>query len=536
MRWSPSARRIASSSRFGAPALESGLASAFTDIPDPAFLRRHHPEVDRVRVLGQGLDAEGWRELGPVRVRLDLAPPAPGVERIWWPRTLALGDELVVQGSLAGVAAAGRLSLLDPGGAVDGVPIEPSAEVPFELRAVPRAEGRLLYRLELTDAQGTLRLQESLDVVVVEPARLAVLWLEGTPRFETRAFRSWLQGAGGSMLIRTAVSRDRFRFDALNCPQAEPTRLDGDLLGGFDLIVADARTLQALDPDERAAMRAAVEQGGAGALVLEDGAVPLGAEASLPEDLAFFLGLRRAAVGDLEQRQVLPSWPGMGRLKPSPLPVVPEEIQPSVAVQPLVADPQGRVLVAERRRGRGAVALSLITETYRWRLQGEAPLHAAYWSFLTGRLARPERGRQVWALPPGPVIVDEPLPLALASPEAEPDGSVQVEGGPREPLALRQDAHEPGRWAATTWPREPGWHQVGTERKGDVWFYAQPADVWRAWQQARMADASRRAAELEAPGPGTEGARPQRPQPLPQLLFYGVFLACVAALWAEEKA
>jgi hypothetical protein len=513
--------------------------AAFQNVPDAAFLRRRHPEIDRLRVVGHGLDQEDWAELGPLQVELEPAPHTPGFARVLWPRRIELGQELIVQGSLAGEPAQGRLSLHDPGGPADAVEIRPAAGADFELRAVPRSTGRFLYRLELADAQGRPLVQEALDVAVAEPEPLAVLWLEGAPRFETKFFKAWLAGSGGSMAIRSAVSRERFRFESLNrparaeAPQAPALRLDAALLEEFDLAVADVRTLRALGPEEREALRSAVARAGLGLLVLADEALPAAAEL-VPPELAFFLDFERAAVGDLERRKVSLSWPGLERHRPGPLPVGALEIRPGFAAEALVTDLQGRVLVARRQRGRGAVALSLVQESYRWVLEGQAPLHAAYWSFLTSELARPERGAERWSVPDGPVLVDRPLPLLLATPRDRPAGAVEAPDGREERIALRQDAREPARWSGTYWPRETGWHRVGSEKAGGVWFYAQEPSAWRTWQEVRRADASRNAEA--GSGAGRAESQPaRRPQPIPQLLFYLGFLLCMAVLWIEEK-
>jgi hypothetical protein len=515
----------------------SGGVGAFQSIPDAAFLHRHHPEVSRLRVVGHGLDEDDWETLGPMQVELD--PPAltRGIERISWRRQLELGQELVVQGTGAGVSEPGRLVLRDPGGGSDSVAVQPAPEAPFELRSVPRAAGRFLYRLELTDAQGRPIVEEDLDVEVVEPARLAVLWLEGAPRFETRFFKDWLAGHGGSVAIRSTVSRDRYRFEFINRPDAGAAHapplhlstIDAALLEEFDLVVVDGRTLASLGPGEREELRLAVARGGAGLLILADDSVPCAAAPS--PDLAFFLDFPCAAVGDLEQRRVSLSWPGLGRSPTSLVPVEPEELRTSGAIEALVTDAQGRVLAASRHRGRGTVALSLVREAYRWVLEGSPQFHAAYWSFLTSELARPQRHGERWFVPDGPVLVDRPLPLLLASSEESPLGRVEAEGGPPDRIALRQDPLERGRYEGRFWPRQPGWHRVGSGT-GGAWFYAQEPSRFRTWQEARRQDASRRAAALGAQA-GREPAR--RPEPVPPLFFYAVFLACTAYLWAEEK-
>ncbi len=96
---------------------------------------------------------------------------------------------------------------------------------PFSLEAVPRQAGRYLYRLVLVEASGDTLAVEPFGVSVEAPVPLRVLVLQGAPRFETRYLKNWLAEEGGRMVIRSTISRDRYRTEFLNLPERDLSRL-----------------------------------------------------------------------------------------------------------------------------------------------------------------------------------------------------------------------------------------------------------------------------------------------------------------------
>ena len=120
-------------------------------------------------------------------------------------------------------------------------------------------------------------------------------------------------------------------------------------------------------------------------------------------------------------------------------------------------------------------------------LEGNAGMHAAYWSRLLSALARPSRGADQWAVgAQGPVFRDEPVALTLHTPNARPRGWVFSTEAAPDTVYLAQDPIEQTRWHGTFWPRAAGWHRIvtaGADPSGEAafWFYAHDPTSWQAW-------------------------------------------------------
>jgi hypothetical protein len=500
-------------------------------LPDARTLWRREPWLRRLEVRGYGLDAADFA--GFAGAIEDFAPPAlpPGVMAALWSRRVLLGGPLMVQ-LRAAPATAGRIDLIGPGGVEAGADAA-AARRGMTLTVRPKAAGRLLYRLVARDAAGGVIAGEPLDVTVEAPKPPRVLALFAAPSFETRALLRFLAAAEVPFVASLELTRDRLHLEAswpqaLGPPPSAAAPLTAATLARCDALLVDGRGWKALSRGERSAVGAAVE-GGLGVLLFD-------ADPAQDEENGFPVRSRplggaapggAAAVGH-EARLV---WPGQESLAALALPG--REIAPADGEEPLAGSLDGHVMAARLRRGRGALALSLIEETFPWTLGADRSSYEAFWARLLGAVARADAAPR-FVLPGGPILVDRPLDVTLLSPGA-PGGRTPhvslVEGASASPLPLF--ATGPGRFATRLWPRAEGWLRLASTDGASAWAYAGGSGSWRTWQKAeRVAATAARAAQPAAarPSPAVSSLRPW-----PRLPFYLLFLAGASWLWFEER-
>lgn len=530
--------------RFALPGVKTTPAGV-TVMPDAATVRRRFPGIGTLHVYGDGLEAfdlGGWRG-----VRVVFHPPAArgtdaGFSFVYAPRELPLGEPLTVQGRVGGLTPglSATVTLEAPDGTTTDAktaPADADGGAGFAVTGnPPPATGRFVWRLR---ADG--KAEESLGVAVVAPDLPRVLVLLNSPRFDTAALRRWFEQAGGTLTARTRVGGSQFRFESAHDPPPQFAGLDAAMLGGFDLVLADGRTLAALPPPERDALRAAMADNGLGLLELADEAVLPGA-ATVSQEAAgtFFpwklLPLADAAEGD---RLARVQWPGQARPVEGPVPSAPFEIAPQEGQTTLVQDGQGHALAAAFARGRGRLALTLVRETGRWTRENDPGAFAAYWSALFSSLARKttaaEAGR--WMLvdgEAGPVFVDQPVELVWSG-KGTPGPGV-VDGAA---LALAADREEPGRWRGTFWPRRSGWQRVAmpsAEGGRPFDFFVAPAGSWPALDAARRQAATARfAEEADTVVPQAAVSAGRENAAVPVVWWWALFLAGAGYLWVERR-
>ena len=557
--WTPGAAgaggdgQVDTGHRFALSGVGTAPADA-TAMPDAATVRRRFPGIGTLHVYGDGLepfDLDGWRGVRVVFHPSAARRPDVGFSFVRGPRELPLGEPLTVQGRVGGLTpgAVATVTLEAPDGTTTDAktaPAEADGGAGFAVTgAPPPAVGRFVWRLRRDG-----KAEEALGVAVVAPDLPRVLVLLNAPRFDTAALRRWFERAGGTLTARTRVGGSQFRFESAHDPPPQFAGLDAALLGGFDLVLADGRTLAALPPPEREALRAAVADTGLGLLELADEAAVPGAPDVPPEAKAAFFPWKLLPLADAAgegDRLARVQWPGLARPVEGPLPSAPFEIAPQAGQTTLVQDGQGHALAAAFARGRGQVALTLVRETGRWTRENDPGTFAAYWSALFSPLARKmtaaEAGR--WTLADGearPVLVDQPVELAWSGNGTPGPGIVTAadpagDGG--AVLALAATHEVPGRWRGTFWPRRSGWHRVtmpSAEGGRAFDFFVAPAGDWPALDAARKQAATARFAEESGiVVPQAAATAGKKNAPMPVVWWWALFLAGAGYLWVERR-
>lgn len=492
---------------------------------DLALLARRHPELRRWQVAGVGLAPRELVALPGELLFAAPAEPAPGVDRIDWPRRLVLGAELTVRGSLVGMPPAVTVQLLGPGGLAATLDFD-GGSTSFALRTRPKLEGRWLYRLRVVSEERTLA-EGTIDVEVVARELPSVLWLAGAPSFEARAVKNWLQEVGGKLLLRTRVGRERYRYDTVNGSGGDLDRLTVARLADFDLAVIDGGGWSStLSRSERAAVREAVAAG-LGLLVIPPVADFLGGELAQ--------GLSTVEVGDLERFEIRPRGPGLELLPALVVPARELELDngSQQLARPLLRDAAGRVLAASRPVGLGTVVVTLLEDSYRWPLRGEADGHRRYWAHLLAAVARHDAAAIGWQLSAGPILAGRALDLSLLS-GAPWLLTIEAPLAAAVPLPLEQEVVEPSRWRARYYPRQPGWHRLLAGDQ-EAWFYVQEELAWLSWQQRRAGQATRQRALADAVGNRAPPAPARSTAPVARGWIFVLLLLSLASLWADEQ-
>ena len=484
-------------------------------------LAEQRPALRRLHVLGAGLPAAELPLLGPLAVQWHSGPAFSGIATAYWPHKLALGEVLRLEGTVAAGPGPAWVSLRAAGAGRDSVQILKTGGA-FRLRYQPKTTGLAQYEL-LLRRPGQAPAAEPVPVEITTSSLPAVLLLAATPSFEFKFLKNYLGEAHYPVALRTTVSRGLAQTDFVNQPARPLGRLTPGLLARYAVLVLDAGTLEALAGAEAQAVQAAVRAGRLGLLVLAD-AAPL---PRATPGRADFTIIARATVPAPPQALTWPEAPADVRA------VLPAQLRPAPALRALITGPQRAVLAASRRVGLGAVVVSVVPETFRWALQGRAPVYAGYWTRLLAAAVPPAPSVAVWRVGTRWPRPHQSLTLHLAAgvlPAARPTAQA-LAGGPPVPVALRQDPRLPEWSTAQFWPRGPGWHTARGPGPTAHHFYVYPTTAWPGPErQERQQAVAQRPIQAAASATRTMVA-----QPWPTGWFFALFLVAAGYLWLEEK-
>ena len=499
-------------------------------VPDLAFIIRNYPEIRMMHILGHGLHDYEWQEAKGVAVQFHRSLPEAGIQNIWWKRLVHLGEQVHVQGKLT--RGDGRLMLMGPAGEVDSTQINDQENFSFNFQFTPPDTGLFLYNLIFKTKDGHLVFDEQIDLLTVPISNMKILILENAPRFETKYLKNWLAEQKHSVVIRTKISRGRFRFEFLNHSKMPLNRLTSNLLKDFDLIIIDGKSLQSLTNAERNLIKSGITDDGLGALIVADEIVLNGGDNTF-SDRSFFLNFSFEKFPDLEYRTVKLTMANFDGITIEAT-AEPFAIKEDVGLKPVIKDNTGQILAGVSHRSKGLIGTSLIRNSYKWVLAGESQYHAVYWSRIINELAK-EDSSELWQIRPGPVFVDQPIDLQLVTSSTYPAGMMKTESGVTDIIYLQQDRINPRQWSGIYWPKHEGWYRVSTQRGNPLWFYAQKPDQWKSWQQNQKISATEQFAALSAMKEDSFAEITPQFQPISLLWFFLLFLAGNAFLWLERK-
>ena len=482
-------------------------------IPDAGALRRRIPAATRVVVAGWGLDEGNLTRLRGIAIEHRPAPLPDGIRELDFPAHIALGEVLEIRGTAT--SGAGLIRLEDATGLVDSAGSDSAGA--FVLRHRPRAAGVARYVV-----RGERARAETLGVEVRSRRAPGVLILEAMPGFETSRLRDWIARRGGTVAIRSTISRQRTRVEQVN--RSGPFgRISPELLAGFDLVVTDGAALSALSAGERQAIERAVRETGLGLLARGD--------RGLAERRAGMLAeFALAPAGAPEERRSRVRWDGAGGASATGMTLPPRALREGGGVATMMRDASGRPVAQWRPVGIGRAGVSLVESPSRWLLEGEPSAFDGYWGLLVSRLARP---RPEWSVEKAtPAFVDEPLVIARSGEIAE-HAVIEQPDGSRDTVYLAASADS--TWWAGSWrPRLAGRHLVmGTDTAA---FDVRGATAWPALRAARRSAATSRAAL--ASGRATRESPPPiaDTEPISPVPFVLAFVAAAGWLWWERRA
>ncbi len=481
-------------------------------LPDAGYIARHFGDASRLHVAGWGLPEAEWRALRVAPASVHLTDPPHGFVHAAWPRTVTLGEELRIAGTLRGPAPTWTY-LGDRSGVLDSAQTGPDGS--FTLATTPRATGRQLLMLSAAGVPG-----ETIGVVVTAPPRWRTLILTAAPSFEAAAVRDLLAARGAAVTWRAGVSRERTRTELVN--QATASSLRARDLASLDLLLLDGRSLVALSAAERAALQAAVRDSGLGVLLLPDEAIAAAARS---------VGFTLRADTALTERLVRPLATGSSPAT-TPVPAEPYLLRDTFGARAVVWGATGDVLAQVIPTGAGTIGVTVVSAPSRWLRAGERATFAAYWSGLLAAIAAtpPE---QRWTISGAePSLTHRPVDIALRTEAAHPVAVVVSPGGARDTVYLTADALEPGRWIGRYWPRHEGWHEVAGAADA-AWFVTAPS-TWAAHQAAERREATARWAATAPPASTAQAPLTAR-RPFAVIWYLVLFVLAAGVLWADRR-
>lgn len=505
-------------------------------VPDLATALRRYPGMQRLRIVGGGLEPRDRDAAGGLSLVFD-APALPrGVVRLDGPQRVAAGAAFQVGGQVSGVDN-GSVELIDPAGRrVDASPLPTTGD--FVLAGTARVPGVATFTVRVRDAQRKPLEDVPVPVWITADPAPRVLLLAGAPSPELKYLRRWATDAGLPLHVQLSVGGGLQLGDA-------PLPLNPATLQRFDLVVLDERSWAGLGAGERSALIEASRKG-LGVLLRVTGPLPDATRRQWPA-LGFVLsaGADTAAVrlpAESIDDEASRARRGPGTADTALAPNGVQDENPAltrralklggVDATPLLRDADGSVLAVWRAEQRGRIAIWTVTDSFALVLSGQTARHAELWSSAFATLARAQSDSMP-RIDPQP---REQQRLALCGLGGKP--SVVAPDGRTTTLLLDPSAGD--STCVAYWPRQPGWHSLlqidAQARESSRPFFVYAHDAAPGLRAAELRDSTLRLQNTTASDTGKSGAAKAGKRRGSSWPWFFAWLASMGLLWWLERA
>ncbi|MFT4926076.1 MAG: hypothetical protein ACI8WB_002174 [Phenylobacterium sp.] len=501
-------------------------------ISDPAMIRLAHPNLTELTVQGYGLHAGQWSAFAGVKINHQTGPVDAGLVDLRWPRQLMAGNSLTVSGRYQQAVNDNLIKtvqLLDPAGTVVSTARVRNNES-FNLSAIPKAVGHFEYAVQLVDGQS-----EPVPVEIVTPPPAKLLVIQSAPSFESKHLKNWASEQGAALLLLTTISKDKTLSLSVNLPKGPSQELSLALLSDFDLLVMDGRALVNLSALQQQWLQQAVNQG-LGLLVIADNA--LSKAEQRPALLSSFslIPMPDALTG---QPSVLPNWPTKRAKKQSELVFAYQPVTINASQGVVLVRAAKQVLSLYQPQGLGKVALSIVKDRYRWRLNGDMQTYSHYWQWMFSQLARTRSDSRFVAPSEDRLnLVNHRRQTCVISP-LKTLSVFTTELGVESTLPLAIDRFNPYRQCIHDWPKKAGWQRFELQDSNAntvdvVHRFTFAPQQWQSWQQNQRLKATTEFIQAQAQIPRSNTSSLTY-KPINPNWYWWLLMMCASFLWLERK-
>lgn len=493
-------------------------SAAFVTDPGSVFNR----DINAVHVFGYGLSDEELKELN--KQTLVFHPSiVSGITSISWQSKIKSGDKLYVQGSFNNPSSSSKKLMLTAfNTTLHSVNIPANKIQKFQLTTIPKHAGRSVYSLSIVDGNDTLE-KAPVPVQVEQGSPLKVLILASSPDFENKFLKNWLAQKGYAVVVRTAISKNKFDKEYLNIGSLNLDRITSSLLDKFDIIIADAAELGSMGKQELATIQSNVSQKSKGLIIR--------AESTAPRSAFYAASFPLTSSNTNQQQQVsLYLFDNSSKLQPLTI-ESPVSVRAQDGTQPLVADKQNRVFVNSKLYGSGKIIFTTLSNTFSWALSGNQNDYENLWSELLNKAAVKKVEDEAWSISPALPLINEPATISLQTNSAGlPQAQIARAG-----VHLKNNYHLPFIWTGTFWPLKEGW-QTGIQLNGSTYYwYAYGNNDWKNVHAFNNVQDTKQYEQSTVTTALNKKMVTSQKAEFPKIYFFLLFLICCGYLWFENK-
>jgi len=467
--------------------------------------------ADTIFVLGNGIKTYDRRQLEGKSIKYIKGEIPEGIIKFKYQLENAVGDSAVFTGLYSKPDKENKLLLEGPGGEVlDSIILSDASEKSFQLSTNLKSAGNYIYNLIEKDSIGTILSSDPIPIKVKERDKLKIMVVNGFPTFETKYLKNFLAEMGHEVIVRSQVTKGKFKYEAFNIKQDPIRNLSIQILESLDLLLIDYNSLKTLSSSERHNLEKSVSENGLGVFIQPEA----GLFRSNSGFLSFDFTPENSVEASLAENIELSKYPF--------------SFKEDFIIQPIQTTGK-QILSANKRVGQGKVGTSVLQNTYGLLLEGHSLAYQQLWTKHINSLSKRAIPKAEWLSDLKMGVPDEPFQFQVRTLESAPivrndDGAI---------IPLRRAIDIPSLWTGITYPKSIGWQQLSLQQDSTNVFdiYVTESEKWNALKFYQRIQGNLRNVESGS----SNQSNYKKAIPINLLYFYLLFLLCMGYLWLEPK-
>ncbi|WP_405223334.1 hypothetical protein [Dokdonia sp. Asnod1-B02] len=395
--------------------------------------------ISTAYVVGNGIASYDIWQLQDIATTYLTGERLSGITKLAYNKSATVGDSLSIRGIYTSPIKGNRLVLEDAGGnTLDSVMVSGGDAFDFELQATTSVSGRYVYKLIEKDSLASIISEDPLPLIIKEKERLRVLIINGFPTFETKYLKNYLADEGHEVLVRSQLTKERYKFENFNRKQGTIYGFTSANLSAFDVVIMDASSYSGLSSGSRRALNNQVSREGLGVFIQPDVAV-------VDNGKQFGFRFKR----NNKKEASLSAWP---KVKVATLLY---SFDAGALVQPIISEKEN-MWAAYAQQGAGRWGSTTLTDTYQLVLDGNEPAYNYLWTSILSAVSQKKLPAVYWEFQEELGVKDAPFRFKLRTEIPAP----KILNNEQVAIPLRQDVSLQDQWEGTVYPSRKGWNEL----------------------------------------------------------------------------
>lgn len=470
-----------------------------------------HPES--LFILGDGLQTYDLWQLDTINT-IYIGGDAPkGISYFTYNTQNTVGNKALFNGKYVQPIKGHKLLLEDPAGKVlDSIILSNDDSQEFQLSTNLKVKGAFVYQLVEKDSVDNIIKKDPLPLTIKEKQPLHILIVNASPSFETKYLKNYLAETGHKVLVRSRLTKDRYKYEYFNMENKPTIRFTQEELKTFDVVIIDLLSLTGLSNNAKNAFETSIKEDGLGVFIQPD--ISLFSSRRHWYSFNFNSNTKNTTSLEISPKNTISKYPFV--------------FKNDIAVESVLND-NSNIISGYKRVGIGRIGTGVLQNTFELQLKGKTEIYKQLWAKIIESIGKKETPIIEWNSNLKIAYVNEPFSFELRTTNENPIVSTK-----NYQIPIKRDIDIKDLWKGVMYPKSTGWNilQNNQDTTNIFKYYTINNSHWQTLKAVNTITANKRYFGTNKPYVDTNNSTGK---PINPLWFFIIFVLNLGYLWLAPK-